>query len=164
MATARRKQIEIGWAMVDFMKRHQKFSKDQLRIEMSMNTDNLNDWLALYQAFNIGPKIRTIKVNGNSIYEVVRKAEQIRVEVSEEELKPVVGQRKTKLQVGLNFIRFLDWVEQAFYQTTLERVLGMALPHSIEWIQLYQMFNEGPKLIEQEKGRNINYIVKTKEK
>ena len=108
MATARRKQIEIGWAMVDFMKRHQKFSKDQLRIEMSMNTDNLNDWLALYQAFNIGPKIRTIKVNGNSIYEVIRKAEQIRAEVSEEELKPVVGQRKTKLQVGLNFMRFLD--------------------------------------------------------
>jgi len=58
------------------------------------------------------------------------------MEVTEVELKPVVGQRKTKLQVGLNFVRFLDWVEQAFYQTTLERVLGMALPHSIEWIQL----------------------------
>jgi len=77
------------------------------------------------------------------------------------EYKPI---RKTKLQVGLNFIRFLDWVEQAFYQTTLERVLRMALPHSKEWIQLYQMFNQGPKLIEQKKGRNINYIVKTKEK
>jgi len=164
MATARRKQIEIGWAMVEFMKRHPTFSKDQLRIEMGMNTDNLNDWLALYQAFNTGPKVRTIKVNGNSIYEVIREPEQIRVEVSEEELKPVVGQRKTKLQVALNFIRFLDWVEQAFYQTTLERVLGMALPHSIEWIQLYQMFNQGPKLIEQKKGRNINYMVKNKEK
>jgi len=150
--------------MVEFVKKHSIFSKDQLRIEMSMNTDNLNDWLVLYQAFNIGPKLRTIKVNGNSIYEVVRKTGQIRAEVSEAELKPVVGQRKTKLQVGLNFLRFLDWVEQAFYQTTLERVLRMALPHSIEWIQLYQMFNEGPKIIEKKKGRNINYVVKTKEK
>ena len=52
----------------------------------------------------------------------------------------------------------------ALPHTTLERVLGMALPHSIEWIQLYQMFNQGPKLVEQKKGRNINYIVKTKEK
>ena len=82
MATTRRKQIEIGWAMVDFFKRHPKFSKDQLRKEMGMNTDNLNDWLALYQAFNIGPEVRTIKVNGNTIYEVIRNTNQTRVEVS----------------------------------------------------------------------------------
>ncbi len=75
--------------------------------------------------------------------------------------KEVIGIEKT-YSTSKKFSCFVPQIGQT--SGMLERVLGMALPHSIEWIQLYQMFNEGPSLVEQKKGRNINYVVKTKEK
>lgn len=102
----------------------------------------------------------TIKVYSKTIYEVMRKSGHKRLQVETGELGPKAGQRKTKLQVGLDFLKFIHQVEQAFYRSTLERVLGMALPHSIEWIQLYQLFNQGPQLLERKQGRRIYYQTK----
>ena len=72
---ARSKKLEIGEKLIDFLNNQKEpFYKAKLLDKESglgMNSKVAEEWLDLYELFNSGPKIKKMKLNNYSIYEVI---------------------------------------------------------------------------------------------
>ena len=63
------------------------------------------------------------------------------------------------LQKAVTFEAFLTQQTQAFFRTTLEDTLGMKLTQARNWITLYQLFNQGPRILPKKTQKGITYSV-----
>lgn len=156
MSKQRRTQIEIGRDMITFFQNQKdRFSIGELIEAMKMNIRTVEDWLHLYQAFNRGPTIREIKVNDSVVYEVLHEEEKGDTSLEKVELEPKKGIRRSKLQKGVALVAFLRQQEQAFFRSSMEQALGMKPDQSKNWIKLYQIFNNGPVLLEEKLDKDL---------
>ena len=138
-----------------FQKQKNVFSLGELIGELKMDTRTVKDWLSLYQVFSQGPALRKIKVNDHVVYEVIHKEEKKEITKGKVTLGPKEGLRRSKIQKGVAFVTFLHQQEQAFFRSTMERVLGMKPDQSKNWIELYQVFNNGPEVMEEKVEKDL---------
>lgn len=156
MSRQRRTQIEIGRDMITFFQKcKDMFSIGELIEAMKMDSRTVEDWLHLYNLFNRGPTIREIKVNDHVVYEVLHEEEKTVATMGEVNLEPKKGVRRSKLKKGAALVAFLHQQEQAFFRSSIEKVLGMKPTQSKNWIELYQVFNKGPVLMEEKLDKEL---------
>jgi hypothetical protein len=156
----RRTQLAIGQELVKYFQENNLFRISDLIKYMRMNSRTIIDWLEIYQRFNQGPKIRELKVNDHVVYEVEGKMAKVPQPTGKPtKLAPTKGIRRTKLQKAVAFEAFLTQQNQAFFRTTMEEALGMKSVQAQSWIALYQLFNQGPRVISVETKEKVTYRV-----
>lgn len=149
----RRTQLAIGQQMVEYFQKNKMFRISDLTKHLQLNTAIIMDWIDLYQRFNQGPQIREMTVNNHVVYEVVQGRPAQPPAGTPIKLAPTKGIRRTKLQKGIALEAFLTQQRQAFFRTTMEEALGMKSAQARSWIALYQLFNQGPRVVEEEAGK-----------
>ena len=66
--------------------------------------------------------------------------------------------RRSKKEIALALVEFLEKQEKPFFKSNLEEI-KMSSKTAEEWLDIYEIFNKGPKIRKIEMEKNVVYEV-----